>query len=582
MWLVMTNTDMDHAVPIQTSNSPLSNLSSTPKPPYDYQQHTLSFADHIYQRGLLDGVGSDMTVCIPAWQQSYRLHKLILDQNPYFQALICGGFKESRLDRQEAITLHFEDYPFITADSFDLVLTSLYGKAWDPLAIGTSNVCERLATCSFFRMDSLSEMCVVFMLETLSEATIVDYLCFADANVVHGSHRLCEGIFAFLCREAWDLPFSLLNKLPISWIQKLIQSDAFWTPTEFQRYCWLREIIFQRSEDSKDDPTADDQDLFQCLFQNHIHYMHMTFDQLSIVKLDVNPFDDKPLVPDEVIKDALWHQIQLRSIIEGADPNTRRLDLTVDTLVSSKSPTLPSSASTLQSQPSPPVLFGSSSSSTSSSIKEPDSESFVQQKQVYSIPAHDAIGYIPISHCLPNLIPPYSQYPPFRFSVEFQNLALKLQQRIYSKPVFYAGSMWNVYIQKSKSQRKDHGTQLGVYLHRQAISDHQNSDLKQYSDHQNSDLKQYIDRRQVTKTWFKIYSSTPKHTFTICQSVPDNFSNLQSWGWRSSILCYQGTMPMPSTVDNLNQALGHVSLSSSPDTPHQIYALRFSVVMGHV
>lgn len=58
----------------------------------------------------------------------------------------------------------------------------------------------------------------------------------------------------------------------------------------------------------------------------------------------------------------------------------------------------------------------------------------------------------------------YTAYPPFRFSVEFQSpRLLKEKKRVYSRTVFYAGSLWNVYIQKVRSA-KNH--QLGVYLHR--------------------------------------------------------------------------------------------------------------------
>lgn len=59
----------------------------------------------------------------------------------------------------------------------------------------------------------------------------------------------------------------------------------------------------------------------------------------------------------------------------------------------------------------------------------------------------------------------YSTFPPFRFAAEFPNPQyLKERKRVYSRTVFYAGSLWNVYIQKVKSGSKN--PQLGVYLHR--------------------------------------------------------------------------------------------------------------------
>ncbi|GIZ39074.1 hypothetical protein CKM354_000246600 [Cercospora kikuchii] len=58
----------------------------------------------------------------------------------------------------------------------------------------------------------------------------------------------------------------------------------------------------------------------------------------------------------------------------------------------------------------------------------------------------------------------YTHFPPFRFSAEFPNpRLLKDKKRVYSRTVFYAGSLWNIYIQKVASSRSK---QLGVYLHR--------------------------------------------------------------------------------------------------------------------
>jgi hypothetical protein len=59
----------------------------------------------------------------------------------------------------------------------------------------------------------------------------------------------------------------------------------------------------------------------------------------------------------------------------------------------------------------------------------------------------------------------YSNIPPFRFAAEFPNpKSLKEKKRVYSRTVFYAGSHWNIYIQKVRSSQKN--PQLGVYLHR--------------------------------------------------------------------------------------------------------------------
>ncbi|KAF5355253.1 hypothetical protein D9758_006020 [Tetrapyrgos nigripes] len=67
----------------------------------------------------------------------------------------------------------------------------------------------------------------------------------------------------------------------------------------------------------------------------------------------------------------------------------------------------------------------------------------------------------------------YSPHPPYRFSVEFWDLdSLKDKQRLHSKTIWYAGSLFNVYVQLIRKKDKP-GTggvqhQLGIYLHRQS------------------------------------------------------------------------------------------------------------------
>jgi len=62
----------------------------------------------------------------------------------------------------------------------------------------------------------------------------------------------------------------------------------------------------------------------------------------------------------------------------------------------------------------------------------------------------------------------WSPYPPFRFAVEFWDVdSLKEKQRLHSRTVWYAGSLFNVYVQVVRKK----GVQLGVYLHRQSSID---------------------------------------------------------------------------------------------------------------
>jgi hypothetical protein len=78
----------------------------------------------------------------------------------------------------------------------------------------------------------------------------------------------------------------------------------------------------------------------------------------------------------------------------------------------------------------------------------------------------------------PEEAPRFSYYPPFRFSAEFPNpRSLKEKKRVYSQTVWYAGSLWNLYIQRVNNSKSQ---QLGIYLHRAKDKDPNDDPLAQF------------------------------------------------------------------------------------------------------
>ena len=62
----------------------------------------------------------------------------------------------------------------------------------------------------------------------------------------------------------------------------------------------------------------------------------------------------------------------------------------------------------------------------------------------------------------------WSPYPPCRFAVEFWDIdSLKEKSRLHSHTIWYAGNLFNVYVQVVRKK----GVQLGIYLHRQSSVD---------------------------------------------------------------------------------------------------------------
>lgn len=80
-------------------------------------------------------------------------------------------------------------------------------------------------------------------------------------------------------------------------------------------------------------------------------------------------------------------------------------------------------------------------------------------------PLHNAATVV---HLDPGSGKRWSPFPPIRFAVEFWDVDyLKEKTRMHSHTIWYAGSLYNAYVQVIRKK----GVQLGVYLHRQSHVD---------------------------------------------------------------------------------------------------------------
>ncbi|RCH78143.1 hypothetical protein CU098_004230, partial [Rhizopus stolonifer] len=204
------------------------------------------------------------------------------------------------------------------------------------------------------------------------------------------------------------------------------------------------------------------------------------------------------------------------------------------------------------------------------------------ERQYYPIPTNDTTTYTGESAISLTSLSPhqqskkkvsenaeqYSIYPPFRFGVEFADVAtLKHGMRVYSDTVFYAGSNWNMYIQKTRSQRKGI-LQLGVYLHRQSVPQnyttcqHPDTEYTNRPENNNANepwsFSRYADKRKVVKTWFKIY----------CPSRVGQ-------GWRSTTLCADEEANASSQLSEMSpidpNEVSNKPLAPSSSTPPLSY-----------
>ncbi|CAI6331944.1 unnamed protein product [Periconia digitata] len=258
------------------------------------------------------------------------------------------------------------------------------------------------------------------------------------------------------------------------------------------------------------------------LLDEGIHYIHMDYEQLEYIRnaRDIFGF---PVMPDKVISNALWQQLALRQKVLNADDSSQELGVcknppepaTMNAGTKSEGSVSKGKQKATSSTPEndeeehrPGALFDGwnangkprkfwipssdcnivlgngadpviTTSSTfqrhaarlSATLQPEDAQwatDFASSPGTMANANTRAESARPLSAGGSNAGQPkpiaYTEFPPFRFSAEFPNPRfLKEKKRVYSKTVAYAGSLWNIYIQKVRSAKN---VQLGVYLHR--------------------------------------------------------------------------------------------------------------------
>lgn len=256
------------------------------------------------------------------------------------------------------------------------------------------------------------------------------------------------------------------------------------------------------------------------LLDEGIHYIHMDYEQLDFIRNARDVFG-LPVMPDKVISKALWQQLALRQRVLNVDDTSQELGLckqppepatvnagtktagyssskgkqkaatqtsdanqedeeNFDSWDGSGKPRkfwIPSSdCNIVLGNGADPVVTTSNSfqrhaTRLSATLQPEDAQwatDFASSPGTMANPNTRTDHGRPISAGGSNAGQPkpiaFTEFPPFRFAAEFPNPRfLKEKKRVYSRTVSYAGSLWNIYIQKVRSAKN---VQLGVYLHR--------------------------------------------------------------------------------------------------------------------
>lgn len=585
-----------------------------------------SLIDHIYNRGYLGGELSD--VKIVAFGREYKLHKLILDRSPYFRTLFSHQWDA---DGCPTHNLDFSIDHNITETAFEQCLQRLYGGAEDASEIlgypeKISAAFQLFATANFLNLADLVEFCLVLIINSLTKYTVAETLCFAMENHYPQSDSIIDSCKSFLCAEGSEMTYIEWTSIPVPIIVEVVSSDGFYIQSEWERCMWVvgflteedypgvintNDLVAEAEIDEQSDSSsnfdigleklsvnadinlstpvgsytelnrlgmesnespekgddkakgpeeggddasfvsADSETDRQLLeLTRSIHYCHLTLLQLQHLE-KIKDKHGKPLFDKAMLQDGLWQQMKLKHLVLGA--RDERLDV-----CESHKHLMDLGASGDMSQRFFPV---------------PSHDKSVAGRRT-SDPATAAEYYAgrtdpsaPLGTSDPDAQMTFSPFPPFRFSVKFDDISqLKGENKIYTdSAIWYAGTYWSVYLQKITNKKS---SQLGVYLHREArsqrdltaganntytlLSGKSTAKSSVGMDDTAMELKteprlvsfptselppDYTDERVLLMSYFEIYTPSKRGKNLTCfSSSPSGFSCGQSWGWRSSSL----------------------------------------------
>jgi len=216
---------------ISACNDEIERLLNTPK---KKKLHTTS--QYIYDNLFLSGKDSD--VIVRALGKSWKLHKLYLQQSPYFASLFSGRWADGY---KNVLNINIVD-PCITLDSLHITFGSLYQ---DEITVEPGDVIPVLAAASLFQLEGLISQCLVIMDETVNVETVVRYWEACQQYGCVDMSKVCvEWLTVNLLSHLPDHPARFREISPQLMSELVSSAHLFVMQTEFSVYVLLRLWMF--------------------------------------------------------------------------------------------------------------------------------------------------------------------------------------------------------------------------------------------------------------------------------------------------------------------------------------------------
>ena len=354
------------------SPGPLSRGASYYRPQSNADRNvgdTSTLTGHLFHHGFEEGRHSDITV--HAFEQSYRLHRLLLDRVPYFSTAFSGSWAESTA-REMRIPCEDLD-PNITKNAFELALKRIYGTL---LVVQEEEESIGLfATACWLDMPELVDSCVDSILRRMDPSNLHSLIKLVTNNYYgKAGDRILASAKAMLCKEGWEMPYEYWDDIPAEIIREIVGGDPFFCPGEWERWYLALKLLNRRIRSkatevglvstsgrylhpkpnslrffavrfdapyriSGNNRYVSEKDMawvtlytspeiapILVLLDEGIHYVHLRFEQLQQIRVKRDILG-VPVVPEKVISDALWMSMELRQKVFNAQDTDETLGL---------------------------------------------------------------------------------------------------------------------------------------------------------------------------------------------------------------------------------------------------------------
>lgn len=524
--------------------------------------NTPSIPEYLFINGLVKGNHYD--VIIKAFGKKYKLHKIFLERSLYFESLFSwsDGIKskskglnidnevsdsdsDSGINSELESVSNFNDYRKVyelsfehlddstistQKKSFELAISRLYGAI--NLKEEFKIPYNMIEMGQYLAISDIVCSSTDYIIRNMNMSNIAENLSFAlNSDFGSASQRIIENGKGILSSNGWEKGPESWDGIPTSIMAEIVGENYFFVPTEWDRCIFIIKLIERILENrAKTDDTSENDDILPLkkVLNEKIYYCHMPPHQLQQLE-SLQDINEEYYIAPQVLHTALWQSVQLETVVTRSR-DVPNLD---NVLISENAPSntnqwfkVPSKDETLSGLPKELDLLVDQSLSTTLPNKTDMGASKITQDEPTFI---DNNGDKKLYN--------WTKIPPFRFSISFANVSeLATDKRVYGKTFWYAGSYWNLYLQKSFIASKN-SYQVGVYLHR-AHNGLSNSATK------NGLINSDVFSNNVN------YQSLPK----IYQTNKTDF-DAKSW------VGLQSLVTNDSPIDKLNMELCDLSLS---------------------